>query len=805
MLRAGSVPALAVDVNAARHPISPYIYGINWYRDTGLGSVMHIPVRRWGGDNTTNYNWQLDASNSAADWYYENGAQYDGVSSTPAGQNSFHVFHETNLKYGTLSLGTISLMDWTPKSTTGCSFSVAKYGNQASTDPNDPDCGNGIMPDGSTPLISVVNTDPNDTYQPVDQTFAQAWMRSLIATYGTSTQGGIAMWSLDNEPEWWYGVHYDIYKTPATFDDMTARTLKWGQAVKAVDPAALITGPVQAGWSGMLYSRADMASGWSTAPYQYWDNPTDQKAHGNMYWIPYYLTQMQQFEQQNGYRLLDVLDVHGYISPGNLTNTPGDQAMETLRMTSTRALWDPAYIVPNTSFEDDTGNQVAPQLIPRMHQWVDQYYPNTQIAITEYMWEALGSITGAITQADILGIFGRESLDYGTLWGPPQLTDPGLYAFRIFLNYDGNGNRFGETSVSASTTDPDTLSIFAAQRSDTALTILVLNKTYGDITDSVSIANFTPDLANAQAWQYSSANLNAILKLAGATFSSSSINATFPALSMTLFVLPASQSTMTVPQPIVNWVKNAASWNASAIAPGEVVAIQGTSVGPAQPVFASSSTQLATSLGGVSVLFNGIPGAMIYTTPISGNTQQLAVVVPYEIVANPATTSVNVQVEVQGNSSDPFPMPVTTALPGLFTNDYSGFGQAAALNQDTVNGQPVITRNGPLNASANPPTQPATRGSYVLLYATGEGQTNPPGVDGRIATSIFPAPVLSCSVSIGNIAVTPASCGATPNSTAGELQVKAQVPMGVTPGNSVPVQVTIGNVMSPAGVTIAVQ
>jgi uncharacterized protein (TIGR03437 family) len=236
-----------------------------------------------------------------------------------------------------------------------------------------------------------------------------------------------------------------------------------------------------------------------------------------------------------------------------------------------------------------------------------------------------------------------------------------------------------------------------------------------------------------------------------------------------------------------------------------VVAIQGTSVGPAQQMFASSSSQLATSLGGVSVLFNGIPGAMIYTTPISGNTQQLAAVVPYEIAANPATTSVNVQVEVQGNSSDPFPMPVTTALPGLFTNDYSGLGQAAALNQDTVNGQTVITRNGPLNPAASPPTQPATRGSYVLIYATGEGQTSPPGVDGRIATSILPAPVSSCSVSIGGIAVTPASCGATPNSTAGELQVKAQVPMGVTPGNNVPVQVTIGSVTSQAGVTIAVQ
>src|ERR1039458_7958487 len=86
--------------------------------------------------------------------------------------------------------------------------------------------------------------------------------------------------------------------------------------------------------------------------------------------------------------------------------------------------------------------------------------------------------------ADILGIFGREALDYGTLWGPPKPTDPGAFAFKIFLNYDGAGNQFGETSVSGSSSDPDTLSLYAAQSSDSALTVLVLNKSTSDGTDN---------------------------------------------------------------------------------------------------------------------------------------------------------------------------------------------------------------------------------------------------------------------------------------------------------------------------------
>jgi uncharacterized protein (TIGR03437 family) len=176
---------------------------------------------------------------------------------------------------------------------------------------------------------------------------------------------------------------------------------------------------------------------------------------------------------------------------------------------------------------------------------------------------------------------------------------------------------------------------------------------------------------------------------------------------------------------------------------------------------------------------------------------QLAAIVPYEIVANPATTSVNVQVEVQGNRSLPFSMPVTAALPGLFTHNTQGFGQAAAYDQDNV------TLNGPADSAPN--TAPAARGSVVVLFATGEGVTTPPGVDGRLAIGLYPKPALNCSVEIGGLDAHVNYCGATPNYTAGLLQVNAVVPMDVAPGDTVPIQLTIGTATSPAGVTIAVK
>jgi uncharacterized protein (TIGR03437 family) len=780
-LCAQTSPKLAVDAGAARHAISPYVYGINEYADSGLGTIMRIPLRRWGGDATTSYNWQIDVSNSAADYYFENHPAGSGKLDSPPDGSAFDLFHEANLRTGTVSLGSIPLMDWTPKSAGGCSYRVSVYGAQTKTDPFNADCGNGMRGDVQ------IDNDPSDAYRPVDETFARQWVQYLANRYGAANQGGLRMWSMDNEPEWWDAVHIDIYKTPATYDSMVARTLRWGAAVKAADPMALISGPVPGGWSGMLFSKQDMVSGWGTRPYLYWDNPTDQKQHGGTSWIEYYLQQMKQFEQSNGYRLLDVLDVHAYINPGSLTDKPGDSATETLRMTSTRAFWDPNYLVPGADLADATGKQVAPQLIPRLHQWVDQNYPGTRLAITEYMWHALGSITGAIAQADILGIFGRERLDYGTLWAPPAPNQPGAMAFKIFLNYDNRGSQFGETGVSANTDDPDTLSIFAAQRSDSALTVLVLNKTTSDIASAVSLANFTP-AGTAQVWQYGqasvAANVTGIARQADIVMKSGAIPATFPALSMTLLVVPQAQSAMPVPQPVITRVQSAASYDESGVSAGEIVVIAGQGLGPATlaNLQLDSNGLLSSSIAGVRVLFNGYPSPMIYALDT-----QLAAVVPYEVAQY---TEVNVTVVNQGNASAPFKVTVAPAVPAIFTNDYSGTGQGAILNADQ---------------SLNGPKNPSARGQYVSIYGTGEGVTSPPGVNGRLSGTPLPKPVLSCSATIGGQTAPVSYCGAAPGSAAGLVQVNALVPQQVSAGGSVPVTITIGNVTSQAGVTVAVK
>jgi uncharacterized protein (TIGR03437 family) len=372
-----------------------------------------------------------------------------------------------------------------------------------------------------------------------------------------------------------------------------------------------------------------------------------------------------------------------------------------------------------------------------------------------------------------------------TLW-PNTLTpvNPAAFSYMMFLNYDGGGSQFGTTGISATSSDPDVLSIFGAQRTDSALTVVVLNKTTGAVTDSITLANFVP-AGTAQVWQYSSANLSAIARQADISLSGNSLSATFPGYSMTLLVVPQSQGAMTVPQPVINAVTSAASYNASGVSPGEIVTIFGQGVGPASIANLQEDANglVSTSTGDVMVYFNGIAAPMIYA--LSG---QVSAVVPYEMAQY---STVNVVVEYSGNASAPFPVKVVAAVPGVFTSDSSGSGQGAILNlaDSTVNGA----------------SNPAARGSYVTLYATGEGVTTPPVIDGRVSGAPLQAPVLSCSASIGGQTAPIQYCGAAPGEAAGVLQINAQVPQSVTPGSSVPVSITIGSIPSQSGVTLAVK
>jgi hypothetical protein len=269
----------------------------------------------------------------------------------------------------------------------------------------------------------------------------------------------------------------------------------------------------------------------------------DRKAHGDVPFAPWYLQQMKAYEQINGKRILDYFDLHYYPQASGVALSPaGNATTQALRLRSTRSLWDATYA--DESWIYDTEGGPAVRLISRMREWVNTHYPGTKLAITEYNWGALDHINGALAQADVLGILGREGLDLATLWDPPGATQPGAFAFRLYRNYDGAGSKFGDTGVNATSADQGQLAVYAAQRSsDNALTLIVINKTANPLTSDVALAGFTPSGA-ARVYRYSAANLNAIVKEADQAVVASGFSAVFPANSITLYVLAsASQPT----------------------------------------------------------------------------------------------------------------------------------------------------------------------------------------------------------------------------------------------------------------------
>jgi uncharacterized protein (TIGR03437 family) len=297
----------------------------------------------------------------------------------------------------------------------------------------------------------------------------------------------------------------------------------------------------------------------------------------------------------------------------------------------------------------------------------------------------------------------------------------------------------------------------------------------------VSLANFSPGAA-AKVWQYSAAQLGAIVAQPDIAVSGAGLSAVFPANSITLLVIPPT--TLPVERPVVTAVTSAASYGA-AIAPGQMVVVWGSHLGPdsAAPLRVDSNGMVSTSTGGVRVLFDGIPAPMVYAL-----SSQCSAVVPYFGAAK-ATT--HVQVEYQGARSLPVEFPVGETAPGLFTMDFSGKGPGAVLNEDGV--------------TVNSPSAPAHPGSIVVLWGTGEGITDPPGVDGRPAVDVLPKPLAAVSVQIGGLPATVEYAGAAPGTIPGLFQINARISPVVPVGDSVPVIVKVGDLSSQPGVTVAVR
>jgi len=705
-----SPASITINLQTNLSPISPLIYGVAFATSNQLAD-LNFTLNRCGGELETRYNWQINAHNHGSDWYFESIQDY------PANSGAYADDKIANSKYGgAQAMMTIPMIGWMPKLGPGgsklWSYSITNYGLQTDNDShnypyNVLDAGNGISTTNDTPITWNHPTDANFL---TNALFQQGFVKHLTNSWGTSTNH---FYCMDNEYSLWYSIHRDVHPVGPTMAEIRTNLFAYASMVKSNDPNALICGPEEWGWLGYLYSGFDQQ--WASSNnyiYPPADYP-DRNANGGMDYIPYLLKQLNNYSVTNSThrRLLDYVTVHCYPQEGSVSSQSAtDPATELLRNQTTRVFWDTNYVDPSW-----INNAIA--LIPRMKSWVTNYYPYTKIGITEYNWGAEPYINGAIAQADILGIFGREGLDLATRWTTPATNTPTYLAMKMFRNYDGNKSTFGDTNILvALTNNPDVLSVFGAVRtSDGAITLMVINK---DLDSVAPIAVNVPDTFNAagtvQRWQLTDANV--ITNLTDIPLLSGVVSDIVPPRSVTLYVVPNAshfvlqvgslQVTLTPANAVsagAQWQVDGGTWqNSGAIVPNLSVGTHILAFSSANGWFspASESVLIPTNqVNAVSASYSPAGSLQVVISPVGAVSAGAMWQVDDGTLQNSGSTVSNLSV---GNHTVTF-------------SDLSGWITPASQSVAVVSNQTTTTtgtyvQTGSLQVMINPPGA-VTRGA----------------------------------------------------------------------------------------------
>jgi hypothetical protein len=456
--------SITVQTNTVVRPISPRIYGV---AGAGPGDLAATGARlnRWGGNPSSRYNWvQGNAWNSGRDWEFRNG-NYGNVKPNdllPSGVTDRFV-GETKAA-GADTLITLPAVGWVARNTDNAtqSLRVPAHGGPPAGDGSD--AIGGYDPSENRRLTSVRSlprknapfADPAPTSDPIYQ---DEWVNHLVRRFGAADQGGVRFYAVDNEPDLWSELHTDVHPVQPGYDDMLATFLQYSEAIKDVDSSALVLGPSVSGWTGYFYSARDLGA-------DKFRTHADRRAHGDMPFLAWFLSQVRQHDEALGRRTLDLLDVHHYPQAGGVYAGATDDEANVLRLRTTRSLWDGSY-----TDESWIGEPV--KLIPRLREWVEAYYPGTGLALGEWNWGADTTINGGLAVAEVLGILGREGVDLAAYWGVPPRGSPGALAFQAYTNFDGAGATFGNVSVPVQSDAPE-VAAFASRHTDSGDVVLVI-------------------------------------------------------------------------------------------------------------------------------------------------------------------------------------------------------------------------------------------------------------------------------------------------------------------------------------------
>lgn len=493
--------------------ISPYIYGVNSGVDM---SKVTAGSFRLGGNRMSSYNWENNMSNAGSDWY-NTADQYlittaaDQFRRIPGGAalNASYEAANGNVPYTLLTLQMLGYVSSSKRGRlTEKAAAPSEYWKKV------------LNRKGSD---FSLEPDKKDDYVYIDE-----YLNYLFENIGKSdSETGFKAYALDNEPALWNSTHSLVQTEPLKCSELIEKSVDLAKLVKEMDSGAEVFGPSLFG-----YSAFDSLAG---AP----DWQTLKAENGYRWFIDYYLDEMKKAEDENGTRLLDVLDIHFYTEAKgacgerSCNHYDNDECIQA-RLDSVRSLYEEGYL--EDSWIADTGAGFFP-LLPNLQQSIDKYYPETKIAFTEYNFGGGDHISGAVTQADMYGIFAEYGVYFATLWSFDQNAYQ-LAAINMFTDYDGAGNGFGDTLVKTEY-DNENISFYSSVDSEdeSVVKIIAVNKAIHDEAD-VNIA-VSSDSKFASAEVYELYGDIAEIRTAGSvdSISDNTFGYTLKPLSVTEFVV----------------------------------------------------------------------------------------------------------------------------------------------------------------------------------------------------------------------------------------------------------------------------
>jgi Glycoside hydrolase family 44 len=507
---------------SSTHPISPYIYGVNFgallYSASGSELPADLTLDRLGGNRLTAYNWETNASNAGSDYLYENDAQMSGSSTPAAAAIDFIAFDQKKNMAGIMTFqmqgmvagdknGPVSVANPPDKSR----FKKVIFQKKSVSDASFT----------ATPPTTDENVYMDEFIWALDRKFAG---QNIFGSAPT-TQHVFAQ--LDNEPDLWNNTHLEIQgKAAVTTDAFIAKTIALATALKTLFPDLVILGPGNYGFYGIYAWNGELAA-----------------THTGRDWFPdKYLPALKKASAAFGRPLVDVYNFHWYpegrdnkgtrITTLNSPNLSDDQVQAIVQ--SPRSLWDTTY-TENSWITQAMAEPVY--ILGRLQSRIAAENPGMKLAITEYNNGGAQHIAGTIAQADNLGVFGAQGLFAANLW--PLTTGEAylLAGFRAFRDFDGEHHHFGDTSVQAISSDTGKVEVYVSTDSARPgrVVMVAINRS---ASPQVTAINGQPLSGTAHLFQMTAASATKQTTVhpvpAGTqSASGSSLTLTLPALSVT--------------------------------------------------------------------------------------------------------------------------------------------------------------------------------------------------------------------------------------------------------------------------------